>query len=63
MLSNTVHGSRALTPSRAFSALTVFSLLTQAVSMFIDAVLALVNAVACFERYQEFLVQEGTSKE
>jgi hypothetical protein len=61
-LSKTVNGSQTLTSSRAFSALAVFSLLTEAVAMFIEAVFEMVNAVACFERYHNYLSQKDHSQ-
>lgn len=63
VLSKTVHGSRVLDSTRAFSALTVFSLLTQAVSMFIQSILEVMNCLGCFERYQKYLADEEQSEE
>ncbi|KAL3703762.1 hypothetical protein TMatcc_009451 [Talaromyces marneffei ATCC 18224] len=63
VLSRTVHGSRVLDSTRAFSALTVFSLLTQSVSMFIQSILEVMNCLGCFERYQKYLAGEEQSKE
>lgn len=63
VLSKTVHGSRVLDSTRAFSALTVFSLLTQAVSMFIQSILEVMNCLGCFERYQKYLADEQQSEE
>lgn len=63
VLSKTVHGSRVLDSTRAFSALTVFSLLTQAVSMFIQSILEVINCLGCFGRYQKYLAGEGKSEE
>lgn len=63
VLSKTVHGPRVLDSTRAFSALTVFSLLTQAVSMFIQSILEVMNCLGCFERYQKYLAGEEKSEE
>lgn len=63
VLSQTVHGSRVLDSTRAFTALTVFSLLTQAVSMFIESILEVMNCLGCFERYQKYLAGEEQSDE
>lgn len=58
-LSDNVHKTNILNSERAFSSLTIFSLLNLAVSSFVQGALNTSTAISCLERYRNHLAREN----